>query len=694
LRFWQTILRFQVEKVDPWLAARNTLGVAIPLIAGVALHQIPAALAVSIGALNVSYSDSHAPYVQRARRLLAASLLCAGAVFIGASCAGKVLIAVAAIGAWAFAAGLLVALSTNAADVGLISLVTLIVFEARPLPLEQAAIAGALALGGGLIESALALAFWPIYRYVPEQRALSDLYLELSRAAEAPVQFFAAPPASAQSTQAQNALASLAGDHSLEGDRYRVLLSQAERARLSLFALRRLHVRIARANPQSSPRALLERYLVVAGRILRDIGSALMKGTPANLAAPLHELDTLAEKMRAEPAVDVRLQMDALTGQLRAAAELAAHAVPAGLNAFARQEVRKPWRLQAQGTLATLRANLSLDSAAFRHAARLAVCVALSQALAQGLELGRPYWMPMTVAVVLKPDFASTFSRGVLRLAGTFLGLVLATGLFHLLPPAPAAQVAVIVALTFVMRCWGPANYGILATSVTGLIVVLIAMTGVAPKGVIMARGLNTALGGAMALLAYWLWPTWERSHVPEELAQMLDAYRAYFRTIREGYIQHAADFEAALDRTRIAARLARSNLEASLDRLSAEPGTTTKTARALAGMLASSHRLVHSLMALEAGLSTSTAVPAREAFRRFANDTDLTLYLLAAALRGSKLARADLPDLREDHHALVHSGDPPTERYALVNVETDRVTNSLNTLREQVLGWLASSPG
>jgi uncharacterized membrane protein YccC len=46
----------------------------------------------------------------------------------------------------------------------------------------------------------------------------------------------------------------------------------------------------------------------------------------------------------------------------------------------------------------------------------------------------------MTVAIVLKPDFASTFSRGALRLGGTFGGLVFATALFHLLRTAPHRQ--------------------------------------------------------------------------------------------------------------------------------------------------------------------------------------------------------------------------------------------------------------
>jgi hypothetical protein len=105
--------------------------------------------------------------------------------------------------------------------------------------------------------------------------------------------------------------------------------------------------------------------------------------------------------------------------------------------------------------------------------------------------------------------------------------------------------------------------------------------------------------------------------------------------------------------------------------------------------MLASSHRLVHAVMALEAGLYTSQAVPAREPFRTFANHVELTLYYLASALRGHPLTREALPDLREDHHTLVHSGSQPAERYELVNVETDRITNSLNTLSEELLRWL-----
>jgi uncharacterized membrane protein YccC len=315
----------------------------------------------------------------------------------------------------------------------------------------------------------------------------------------------------------------------------------------------------------------------------------------------------------------------------------------------------------------------------------LAACVAIAESLGHILNWQRTYWLAMTAAIVLKPDFTATFSRGVLRMIGTLAGLALATALFHIFSSTISNEIVLIALLAFVLRSLGAANYGVLTAAVSALVVMLIALTGVEPKDVISARGLNSIAGGALALLAYWLWPTWERRQAGENIAQLLDAYRDYFRGIKQSYLE--PDFPPwELGSARQAARLARSNLEASSGRLEAEPDSPQTAA--LTGILASSHRLVHALMALEAGLYQSKYAPPRDAFRKFASDVEKTLYYLAASLRGSTLEIDDLPDLREDHHALVRTGDARNTRYALVNTETDRITNSLNTLREQVLMW------
>ncbi|MBC8167586.1 MAG: hypothetical protein H7Y20_17170 [Bryobacteraceae bacterium] len=176
-----------------------------------------------------------------------------------------------------------------------------------------------------------------------------------------------------------------------------------------------------------------------------------------------------------------------------------------------------------------------------------------------------------------------------------------------------------------------------------------------------------------------------------EMMARLLDAYREYFHAVRESYLRSDNELAVELDKARHEGRLARSNLEASVDRFNAEPRSGTDPEGAWTGILATSHRLIHSVMALEAGLTGSTPAAARPEFRTFSNEVEVTLHSLAGALRGSPLTQFELPDLRDLHHALTRAGDSVTERYALVNIETDRLTNSLNTLSEQVLSMLAS---
>lgn len=694
LAFRQSVVHFDTAKMNPWIGLRNALGVALPLFAGVALHSLSVGVVAAMGALNVAFRDSDAPYLPRARHMLLCSVLVGIAVFAGSVSGRYPALAVLVAGGWALVAGMMIALSVSASELGVLSLVLLLIYSAVPQDPGHAALFGAYAFAGGLLQAMLSLALWPLQRYRPERRALADLYQELAHAAvSAPGQADDAPAATDASIQAQISLATLDSDRSIQSERFRFLLSQAERIRLALLALRRLRARLLRESPAGSELKTLNDFLTACSRTLASVATALEDGSSA-LPPPAHELEPLVERLDAAslPTAltsllrDLRFQMVALAGQLRAAQDLAVSSTPAGAAAFERIESSKPWRLRLNGTLATLRANLNLQSAACRHAIRLAVCIAVADAFARGFSLRRSYWLPMTVAMVLRSDFAATFSRGVLRLLGTFAGLIFATLLFHALPANTLAPVLAIAALTFFIRWAGPAHYGVAVAGITALVVLLLSLTGAVPREVMAARLLNTTAGGAIALLAYWLWPTWERHQVAEGLAAMLDAFRVYFQAVRDGLL--AVPSKVNRDRARVAARLARSNLEASIERASVEPGVSAGRLALLNAILASTRRLARALLAIEAAIGPERAAPAPQSFRTFADDTDLTLYYLAALLRGSAITPELLPDLRADHSALLDSPEHIGQPYALLNTEADRLTNAVNTLSEEVFRW------
>ncbi len=248
LTFWRGVLHVDASKeMDAAIGLRNALGVALPLAIGIAIKMPLGGLAVASGALNVSYSDGHDPYKQRAWRMLATSALCAVAVMAG-GLAGHYSVAAAVLTSiWAFGAGLAITLGPTAESQGVISVVVLIIFAAQVLTPERALQAGALAFAGGVGQMLLSLVFWPVHAYEPERRALSNLYLALGDTAASPAQLMkSSPPGVEASTRAQEALAGRISDHSALGERFRSLLNQAERTRLRLFTLGRLLRRMRR----------------------------------------------------------------------------------------------------------------------------------------------------------------------------------------------------------------------------------------------------------------------------------------------------------------------------------------------------------------------------------------------------------------------------------------------------------------
>jgi uncharacterized membrane protein YccC len=681
------------------MAWRNALAVGLPLAVAIAIGQPLGGIAVATGALNVSFSDGTDPYAHRARRMLTWSFLGALTVFIACLTGRWHLLAVVVACAWAVGAGMLVSISARAADLGLNTLVTLIVYAARgALSPEGALIAGSLVLAGGLLQTALAILFWPLRRSMPERQAVGRVYLELSeQIGKEPVGLFSSS-LMPQSGEIQDILSALGRDHSAEGERLRLLFDQADRLRFSIYSLSQLRQPLKGQQESGSlssrrqPVDALDQTLELARKLLNGIAQSLIhddrKLIPVEIRRQLAQIAEEAQPKENSPSDSVKAfgnAVDLAVGQLRVVTDLAVNTTTEGAEEFAKSEVQPPFKLQMRSWIATIRANFTLQSPAFRHSLRLAVCVAIGDAIGRSVGTQRNYWLAMTVAVVLKPDFTGTISRGILRLSGTFAGLTIATLLFHVLRGTALTQLALVTGYTFLLRFIGPANYGVFSVAISGLIVFLIAASGVLPADVVAQRAINTAIGGMLALVAYLIWPTWERRQVPEELAEMIDATRDYFHAVSQKVTNPTPDIDSSLDEKRNGWRQARSQMEASADRFASEPRSNVTEIANLTSILASSHILARSIMAIEA--ASSRQIPDRliSPLRVFGTHVEFTLYYLAESLRGSTPALHALPQLREDHRNMLNSEHKSGITEDSLLLETDRLIVSLNTLREQV---------
>ena len=168
----------------------------------------------------------------------------------------------------------------------------------------------------------------------------------------------------------------------------------------------------------------------------------------------------------------------------------------------------------------------STESRAF--AVRLALCMSVAEIARQYLPIERPYWVLLTVAIVLKPDFGSVFTRAVQRGAGTLLGVLIGSALLAVLPRN--AWVLVAMAAFAALLPWARnANFGLFSVFQTPVIILLLDLALPSDPGLVGARLTDTLIGCAVVLVfGYLLWPQTWRAPLDDALraaALALDAF-------------------------------------------------------------------------------------------------------------------------------------------------------------------------
>ena len=343
------------------------------------------------------------------------------------------------------------------------------------------------------MQTILVVVVWPLRRFVVERKSLAAVYRSLAAYALTIPANRTVPP---EPQMFADTPSPLVDPHpfarSADVFCFQALLDEGERIRAGLAAFA-IHFGRLGERGQSCASALPH----LAAEALEEIAAALEEGRePRERPGFSEALSDCLGQISSHAIVETLLQ------QIRAAWRTAGvlTAVPGHL--APRQELPpRRRRLSIREGLITLRANLTMGSTACRHALRLAVVLTAALAGTRLFELPRGFWLPLTIALVLKPDFHDTFAFSVQRMAGTVLGAAGATAIAHVVAPEPALLVVFLLVSVWGAYGFGIVNFSAASVCFTAYVVFLMTFVGVPEASAAAYRIIYTMIGGVLALV-------------------------------------------------------------------------------------------------------------------------------------------------------------------------------------------------
>lgn len=388
-------------------------------------------------------------------------------------------------------------------------------------------------------------------------------------------------------------------------------------------------------------RARLAVALRKLGGALAELGAAQREGRAASVAAhdwsaELPDFQEAArllegdERARLLPVVTLRLrylaeEVDALRGLLLGAAERPS---------LSPEEVTESVVDDDTWPLSALSEHLTLRSPVLRHALRSALALTTAYYLAYALPWAtKPYWLLLSVAVVLRGTLDDTLSRRNARVLGTAIGCVAVAVLVPLVAD-PVLKVSFVVA---VGAAHAFVNVRYLLTAIAATVMALLQAHFASPVlGFLVAeRLLDTVIGALFAWAFSYVLPSWERRTLPAAVERMLGALRSY------------AACALSLSALRSDQRLARQRaydalavVAAALRRSAAEPKRVRPPVRELVSALDHAQRLMAHLSSVRSLIRRRVArLPAEETKRALAEARELIAARLSLSAPAGSVA-------------------------------------------------------
>ncbi|NNE77890.1 MAG: hypothetical protein HKN31_12555, partial [Pricia sp.] len=340
---------------------------------------------------------------------------------------------------------------------------------------------------------------------------------------------------------------------------------------------------------------------------------------------------------------------------------------------------------------AILLRNFNFSSNLFKHSLRLALTVMIGYVVGSFLDFQNPYWILLTIIVILRPSYGLTRSRSKQRIIGTLIGGALATGIVFLVHDAYVygvlGIVSLIIAFSMIQK-----NYRTAATFITLSVIFIYAIIRPDVQEVIQYRVLDTVVGAALSFMAIWLfWPSWSFQKIESDIEKSIRANKDFLGQII-AYYEQKGKVPIALKVSRKQAFMETSNLSAAFQAMTQEPKSKQNNLDSIYELVVLNHSFLSSLASLSGYIQNHSTTKASTALKTSVNYIDQNLEQVLKSVSTFQTQKLDTVVDNEDNFKkqLISLSEGAQEKLNAGRPLSERDHQEAHLINEQ-LRWLFS---
>ncbi len=184
--------------------------------------------------------------------------------------------------------------------------------------------------------------------------------------------------------------------------------------------------------------------------------------------------------------------------------------------------------------------NFSLKSLHFRHALRVTIALLLGYFISRVdyFGIGHSYWILITIIAILRPAYATTKHRNLLRLYGTIVGAILAYGLL-ITVNQPTALFTVLMLSMILCFSFLKAQYFWAVLFMT--IYIFLTFNFLNPGNINLIfkdRIIDTAIAAIITyIVSYFVLPVWEHTQNVDLMKKTAKSNLKYYKAVMESFL-------------------------------------------------------------------------------------------------------------------------------------------------------------